>query len=67
MLMRKRETFWRVQTPEIGKVAAIDEFTNRRLSLVNTVQRKLIDEPEGNFCSNLAYSDDRPVSPMYLT
>ena len=38
MRVRKREAYWRMYTFEIGKVAAIDEFINRRLSHVDTVQ-----------------------------
>ena len=51
---------------EIGKMAAVDEFINRRLSCVKTVQRKLHDDPEGDFSSDLLYSGERPVSSMLL-
>ena len=49
---------------EIVKMAAVDELINRGLSLVNTFQRKLLDDPEGDFSSDLLYSDDRPISPI---
>ena len=47
-------------------MAAFDEFIIHGLSLVNTIQRKLFDAPEGDFSSDLSYSDDRPVDPMYF-
>ena len=46
MRVRKRETYWRVQTFEMGKTAALDESINGRLFLVNTVQGKLLCDPE---------------------
>ena len=55
-----------MQAFEIGKMADFDESVNRGPSLTNTVLRKLLNDPEGNFSSNLPYSDDRPVSPMCL-
>ena len=36
-----------MQAFRIGKMAANDEFTNGGLSLVDTVQRKLLDDLEG--------------------
>ena len=47
-------------------MAVIDGFISHRLSHVNTVQRKLLDEPEGDFSSDLSYSDDRTTGPVYL-
>ena len=38
------KTYWRVQAFRIGKMAANDEFTNDGLSLVDTVQRKLLND-----------------------
>ena len=60
--MCKCEYYWRVQAFEIGEAAVIDESINCGLSLVNTVQRKLTDYPEGYFSSGLSYCDDRPIS-----
>ena len=60
--MRKRETY----IFEIGKMAVIDGLNNRGLSIVNTVQTKLLDDPERDFSSDLLYSDDRPISSMQL-
>ena len=55
-----------MQTSEIDKMAAIDGFINRGQSLVNrpTVQRKLLDDPEGGFSTALPHTDDSSTSPM---
>ena len=66
MRVRNCETYWRMQTFEIGKMAAIDGFIHRGLFLVETVQRKLLDDPEGDLSSDLSYSDDRTSSSLIL-
>ena len=47
-------------------MAAIGGFVNGGLSLVKTVQRKLLGDLEGDFSSDLSYSDDTCISPMCL-
>ena len=64
MQVHNRETYWSLQTFEISKRAAIGGFVNRGLSSVNAIQRRLLDDPGGNFSSDLSYSADRPTSPM---
>ena len=62
MRVRMLETYWRVEIFEISKMAAIDEFIDCGLSLVNTVQRKVLIDPERNFSSDRSSSDDRSWS-----
>ena len=64
MRVRKREANRQERAYEIGKMAAIDELIIHGLSLVNTVGKKLLDDPEEDFSSDLLYADDRPISPM---
>ena len=44
-------------------MGAIEGFINRGLSIVKTIRRQLRSDPKGDFISDLAYSDDRPISP----
>ena len=45
---------------------AANKFFSRMLYLVNTVQRKLPDDPEGDFSSDLLYSGDGPIAVLDL-
>ena len=33
---------------------------------MNTVQRRLLDDPEGDFGSDYVYSDDKATSPLFV-
>ena len=50
-----------MQTFEIGKMAAMDEFIDRGPFLVDTGQRKLPNDLERNLRSDLSYSGDDPI------
>ena len=56
--MCKPKMYWQVQTSEISKMAAIVKFINHRLSLVDTVQKKLLHDQEGDFSSAVLYFDE---------
>ena len=47
MRVRKPKIYQRVQTFEIGRIDATDGFIYSGLSVVNTVQRKLLDARRG--------------------